>query len=339
MREVEYDAFVAAWSTYWGRRELGIVIENATAARIGADPHGLRAFHERWLDAVRAYPAESSLRLMGTPVLVPELADAADGLRSVTPPRPAAFGAFAVGTSTGLPQSERSGDYVLLFDPDSEGARAGRTLRRGTWAMPLAIVALLTSWWAPLLSVAAAGWALALAVPVSRLFLSTRVPLRLHWRPLLVHVLACLAIVLAVVAVVPQFTHPRTPSKGAAAMSESVGSQTIARVLGRIRAHWPDAQVDFVLSPDSPDQLENVRVRVSDHVLLEAMQTGPMWAVHPVTDASGRLVPLEPDHPYTIGVDVSAPPEEFADRFYEEVYFWWVKLHPRQDPAPPQLPS
>ncbi|MFE4948830.1 hypothetical protein ACFQ9V_01860 [Leifsonia sp. NPDC056665] len=338
MREVDHDAFVAAWATYWGRRELGIVIDNAAAARIEADSRRLRAFYDHWLEALRAYPADSSLRLMGTPALVPELVDAAEGDREVAGPRPAAFGPYAVGTSTG-PRSERSGDYAIPVDPDSEGARAGRTLRRGTWALPLTIVALLTSWWVPLLSLAAAGWALALAVPVSRLFFTKRVPLRMHWRPLVVQLLACLAIVLAVVAVVPQFTHPRTPSKGAAAMSESVGSQTVARVLGRLRAHWPDAQVDFALSPDSPDQLENVRVRVSDHVVLEAMHTGPMWAVHPLTDASGRLVPVEPDRPYTIGVDVSAPPEEFADRFYEEVYFWWVKLHPGQDPAPPQLPA
>ena len=74
-------------------------------------------------------------------------------------------------------------------------------------------------------------------------------------------------------------------------------------------------------------------MKVSPHMYLEATHTGPQWTVHPLTDASGRLVPLEPDHPYTIGVDATAPPEDFADRFYEEIYFWWMKLHPGETPA------
>lgn len=339
MREVDYDAFVAAWATYWGRRELGLVIENSVADRHAGQPRSLRVFYDRWLEAVRAHPGEASLRLMGTPELSPSIIDPDARVPVGGAPRPAAFGAYAAGTATGLPQSELSGAYTVPFDPDSEGARAGRALRRGTWAEPLTVLALLTSWWLPLVSVVAAVWALVLAIPVSRLYFGKRVPLRLHWRPLAVQALACVAIVLAVVASVPQFTHARPPSKGVIAMSESLGSQTVSRVLGRLRAHWSSADVGFTLSPDSPDQLESVRVKLSAHVFLEAIHNGPLWAVHPVTDASGRLVPVEPDHPYTIGVEVSAPPEEFADRLYEEVYFWWVKLHPGQDPAQQQVQS
>ncbi|CAM5305888.1 hypothetical protein [Leifsonia shinshuensis] len=345
MREVDYDTFVAAWATYWGRRELGVVLDNSLADRYAAEPHALRRFYDQWLEAVRAYPGEASLRLMGTPALTPALTSTVQTAAPGYPapetdvPRPAAFGRYATGSTTGLPQSELAGGYRIPVDPDSEGARAGRTLRRGAWAQPLSVLALLTSWWLPLFSVVAAASALALAVPVSRLFFSKRVPLRLQWRPLAVQVLACVALVLAVVALVPASTHPRPPSKGVSAMSESLDSQTVSRVLGRLRAHWPAVEVGFTLSPGSPDHLESVRVKVSDHVFLEAMHTGPMWAVHPVTDASGRLVPVEPDHPYTIGVEVSASPEEFADRLYEEVYFWWVRLHPGQQPVPPQLQS
>jgi hypothetical protein len=205
--------------------------------------------------------------------------------------------------------------------------------------MPLSTLALLAAWWLPVLAIVSAIASLALSIPVSRLLRAKKVPLRTHWGYLATQLVAGIAIVVAVVAVVPQFSPTDRASKVETAMTQTSGNEIPVGAINRLRAHWLTAQIQFSVAPADPDQLETIRVRISDHVYLEAGHPGQQWSVRALTDASGRLVPVEPDRPYTIGVDVGASPEELADRFYEEIYFWWVELHPGQEPAPQQLPA
>jgi hypothetical protein len=189
------------------------------------------------------------------------------------------------------------------------------------------------------LAIVSAIASLALSIPVSRLLHAKKVPLRTHWSYLATQVVAGIAIVIAAIAVVPQFSSPDRAPEVETPMTQTPGNQIPARAINRLRAHWPTAQIQFSVAPGAPDQLETIRVRVSDHVYLEAGHSGRQWSVHAFTDASGRLVPVEPDRPYTMGVDVGASPEELADRFYEEIYLWWAELHPGQESAPQQLPA
>ncbi|MGO4536618.1 hypothetical protein [Leifsonia sp. 2MCAF36] len=339
MKELGYDEFTVAWATYWGRREIGLVVQNSMAATVSADPRALRTFYDRWLEARRAYPAQASIRLMGTPALTPALIGADAPFPTADVPHPASFGAYASGTCTGGPRSELSGDYATPVDPRSEGARAGRALRRATWAMPLSTFALLTSWWAPVLAIISAVASLVLSVPVSRLFRVKKVPLRKHWGQLATQLIAAIAVLVAIVALVPQSNPSDHTSKLESFMTETSGNQNSARTINRLRAHWPTAQIQLTVAPDVQGQLQTIRVRVSDHVYLEAAHPGKQWSVRALTDESGQLVPVQPEQPYTIGVDVGASPEELADRFYEEIYFWWVELHPGQKRPPEQLPA
>ncbi|WP_309619810.1 hypothetical protein [Salinibacterium sp.] len=44
-------------------------------------------------------------------------------------------------------------------------------------------------------------------------------------------------------------------------------------------------------------------------------------------EISGQIRPVEQSRAYGIGVDTVDGADEIADRFYEEVRFWWGKLH------------
>jgi hypothetical protein len=332
MRVLDFDAFARAWATYWGRRDLGIVVDDSFARRAAESPAALRTVYEHWLAAVRAYPEDTGFRLLGTPELSPGLI-VAGGARPVGDlvPGPAAFGAYATGAPAGAPQSERAGDYEVASDPGSEGARAGRTLRLGFGSLPLSALALVGAWWLPAMSGIVAVYALVVSILVSRLYFSKRVRLRTHWPLLATQLVAVAAIAVSVVALVPHSTVPAPPSKETSAMSQPLGDQTLQRILGRLRAHWPSIEAEFIQTASDP--VQSIIVRVSDHVLLEATHPGAYWSVRPMTDTSGSLLPLEPDHPYTIGLDASASPEDVADRFYEEIYYWWTKLHPVRAPG------
>ncbi|WP_431280343.1 hypothetical protein [Leifsonia poae] len=103
MQELGFDEFTKAWATYWGRRAIGVVIPNPIADTIASDPHGFRKFYDSWRASLAAYPATASLRLMGSPALTPGLIDVNERWPEADVPRPASFGAYATGTSTGLP--------------------------------------------------------------------------------------------------------------------------------------------------------------------------------------------------------------------------------------------
>jgi hypothetical protein len=95
--ELPFEAFDRVFATYWGRRSLGIVIDDTLAARISSDWRRARELHRAWGRALRDFPAETTgLRLAGTPALTPEVLELVRGVLdpNVAPP-PALIGAFA----------------------------------------------------------------------------------------------------------------------------------------------------------------------------------------------------------------------------------------------------
>ncbi len=60
MRDLTFDEFSVAWSTYWGRREIGIVVDNALAMRIEGRTQSLRGYHEQWRGSAGVLPARGS---------------------------------------------------------------------------------------------------------------------------------------------------------------------------------------------------------------------------------------------------------------------------------------
>jgi hypothetical protein len=296
MRALGYDEFVEAWATYWGRRKIGFVISNGIAAHIASSPRSLRTFYNQWLEAFEAFPEDAALRLMGTPELTPDLIETGGSWPEADTPRPALVGRYATGSSGGDPQSEAAGDFEPHIDPKSEGARAGRTLRRGNLGTLLSVIAF-------------------------------------------TQVFAVVAIVASVFVIVPG-PHSHAPTqKVENAMPRPYEGSATARIVDRILTHWPSAEVDAEFAGNDPDKPSSIRVRVATHVLLEADPAEHHWSVRPMTDASGTLVPVLPEHPYTIGVRPDEAPEEIADRFYEEIYFWWQKLHPGVTPEQPVAPA
>jgi len=89
--------FDRAFANYWGRRALGLVLDDASARRLADDWRRLRELHRAWLTALRAFPAASTgVRLAGTPALTPAGLDLVrDDLDPNAAPPPMLVGAFA----------------------------------------------------------------------------------------------------------------------------------------------------------------------------------------------------------------------------------------------------
>jgi hypothetical protein len=95
-------------------------------------------------------------------------------------------------------------------------------------------------------------------------------------------------------------------------------------IVARLRAHWP--QVD--ISAEFVDGVPGfVRVRVGDHVFLDAVSGEQNWVARPMKEMSGQIRPAEPSRSYGIGVKTTDGADAIADRFYEEARFWWATLH------------
>ncbi|MDQ1607869.1 MAG: hypothetical protein QOE16_601 [Microbacteriaceae bacterium] len=339
MRALSYDEFVEAWATYWGRREIGAVVSKNLAAVIASRPDSLRRFYDQWREAIEAFPADAALRLMGTPELTPHIIETGGSWLAADAPRPARVGRYATGTSAGQPRSEAAGDFEPHIDPKSEGARAGRALRRGNLGTLLSVVALVMAWFAPFVGITAGVWSLVLTIPITRLLVRAKVPLAKHWGYTATQVFAVVAIAASVSVMLPGLHSPTPSPKAENAMSRPYEGSLTARIVDRILTHWPSANVQAEFAGGDPDKPSFVRVRVSTHVLLEADPAEHHWSVRPMTDASGTLVPVEPERTYTIGVTPNESPEEVADRFYEEIFFWWQKLHPDVTPTQPVAPA
>jgi hypothetical protein len=95
--ELPFADFDRVFASYWGRRSLGLVVDDGFARQLAGDWRRLRELHRAWLTALREFPATSTgIRLTGTPALTPEVLDLvrADLDQHVAPP-PALVGAFA----------------------------------------------------------------------------------------------------------------------------------------------------------------------------------------------------------------------------------------------------
>ena len=101
------------------------------------------------------------------------------------------------------------------------------------------------------------------------------------------------------------------------------GVQEATRIVDRIHVHWPKAQAH--IAHDAPVSMP-VRVRIADSLWLELhppKHGHTPWTVAPVTEQLGKYTNVENTYGYGIGVRANADPEAVADRFYEEVRFWW----------------
>ena len=98
-------------------------------------------------------------------------------------------------------------------------------------------------------------------------------------------------------------------------------------IVARLRVHWPQGNISAEFVDGDPDEPDFVRVRVGDQVYLDASPGELNWSARPMIEISGRIRPVEQSRAYGIGVSTVDGTDEIADRFYEEVRFWWGKLH------------
>ncbi|WP_431280342.1 hypothetical protein [Leifsonia poae] len=152
----------------------------------------------------------------------------------------------------------------------------------------------MTAFWIPVLAIVSALGSLVMTIPASRLFYAKKIPLRKHWRLFAVQVAAGAAVALAILVLVHPFGSADRTSKVETAMSHSTGNHAMNRVIDRLRAHWPSAEIQVTLVPTDPNQLASVRVRVADHVFIEADHPGAQWAVTVFADRSGEAAPSNP---------------------------------------------
>ena len=88
--------FADQFSTYWGRRRLGMVIDNEIANRMRSDGVGMTTIYSIWRADLTAYPVQVNLRLMGTPALDVEVVRQWDAATErPAPPPPALVGRYA----------------------------------------------------------------------------------------------------------------------------------------------------------------------------------------------------------------------------------------------------
>jgi len=87
--------FADQFSTYWGRRRLGMVIDNEIANRMRSDGAGMTTIYSIWRTDLAAYPVQVSFRLMGTPALDLEVVRQWDAATDRPVPPPALIGRYA----------------------------------------------------------------------------------------------------------------------------------------------------------------------------------------------------------------------------------------------------
>lgn len=108
--------------------------------------------------------------------------------------------------------------------------------------------------------------------------------------------------------------------------SASDGSLT-GDIVARLRIHWPEAEVTAESVDDDLRVPSFVRVRVGDGVYLDAAPGELTWVAQPMLNTSGQIRPAVGQRSYSIGVTTAEGADAVADRFYEEVRFWWARLH------------
>ena len=142
MSDLTFYEFSNAWSTYWGRREIGLVLDNPTAARIASQPRSLHTFYDQWLSALAIFPGDAPLWLMGTPDLTPDLLPTPSE-DPVGPPPVPRVGRYVTLTPSVSGLSQLAGDYVVTVPKNSPAARTGRKVARGLPGVFLSVFSLL----------------------------------------------------------------------------------------------------------------------------------------------------------------------------------------------------
>jgi hypothetical protein len=98
-------------------------------------------------------------------------------------------------------------------------------------------------------------------------------------------------------------------------------------IVARLKAHWPEAEASVEWVDGDADAPHFVRVRIGDRVYLDAVPSEFNWKTRPMKEVSGQIRPAEASRSYGMGVKTADGADAIADRFYEEVRFWWTKLH------------
>ena len=327
MSDLTFHEFSNAWSTYWGRREIGLVVDNPTAARIASQPRSLQAFYDQWLSALAIFPADAPLWLMGTPDLTPDLLPT-PSQDPVGPPPVPRIGRYVTLTPSVSGLSQLAGDYVVTVPKNSPAARTGRRVARGLPGVFLSVFSLLLVV-VPFAALPTAGVGLWLTAQAHWQLRGARIPGRIRWPLVAGEATAVLSILLAVTLVVTQFSPPASHPKEVNAMTYAEGTLT-GDIVNRLRLHWPDADVTAEVADGDGGVPNFVRVRVAATVYLDAVPGEHTWTVRPMTEESGSFRPVSGSRAYGIGVSTDDGAEAIADRFYEEVRFWWAKLHPSE---------
>jgi hypothetical protein len=156
--------FQIAFRSYWGRRRLGIVLDNGPAKHMGRGLGDLLALYTTWQNATIAFPETDDFLLLGTPALTPEIVVRRDpSLPAPAGPPPAQVGRYARPASDpGL--SDAVGDFAVLWDPNGPTPGTYRALLRGRFSVIVAVLAAFL-WPQPIWAILVAMIALALAVP------------------------------------------------------------------------------------------------------------------------------------------------------------------------------
>lgn len=121
-------------------------------------------------------------------------------------------------------------------------------------------------------------------------------------------------------------------------MSEPDDESLTGDVIERLRLHWPKVRVTAEFGESDFDSPTIVRVQIATDVYLDAFQGEATWMARPMVSASAApssgmdvqtgIIQVEGSRAYALGVLTSQGSELIADRFYEEVRYWWSRLHP-----------
>jgi hypothetical protein len=324
MHDLTFAEFRKSWSTYWGRREIGLVVDNATAARVGSARRSLRTFHDQWRAALAIFPGDAPLWLMGTPDLTPELTSKLPQDPVGQPPIPR-IGRYATQTPSVSGLSQRAGDYVIAIPQNSAAARTGRRIARGLPGALLSICSLLFAT-VPFVALPMAVVGLLWTSQAHWQLRGSRIHWRMRWPIVAGQAIAVLSILLTVTLAATHYSPPAPSPREVKAMTHAVEGTLTSNIVNRLRLHWPAVEVS---AKDSESNVPIfVRVRVATTVFLDVVPGEPNWTVQPMTDVSGAIRAVEGSRAYGIGVSTEDGAEAIADRFYEEVRFWWAKLHP-----------
>lgn len=208
MRDLTFDEFSLAWSTYWGRREIGLVVDNAVAMRIDGRTQSLHGYHEQWRAARACFPSEAPLWLMGTPDLTPELFSRQTSDQVAPPPMPQ-IGRYVMDNSAVQGLANTAGDYTLVLPRNSIEARTARRLARGHWGVMVSLASLVVVW-LPFLAASLAVLGLVWTAQADGVLRRVHAPWRIRWPIVAGQLIAIVSILLAVFLALTSYTP--TPS-------------------------------------------------------------------------------------------------------------------------------